>query len=105
MRSSAAEAGLHLVGNAETAMRADDVIDDLKILGRRRDRPAHTLDRFGDETRNLTGRLVANEFFNVARTLHVAARILEAVWASVAVTGCRMLHAHCRVCLEFPVTV
>ena len=43
--AGAAEAGLHLIGDAQAAMLADDVVDDLEILRRRRHRSADALNR------------------------------------------------------------
>ena len=57
----AAEAGLHLVGDAQPAVLADDVVDDLEILRRRRDGAADALDRLGDEAGDLAASLVADQ--------------------------------------------
>ena len=45
----AAETRLHFVGNAQSAVPADDVIDDLVVFRRRRNGAAGALNRFGDE--------------------------------------------------------
>ena len=71
---------------------ADDVVDDLEILRRRRDRAADALNRLADEAGDLAGRFVVDDVLDVVGTLQAATRILQAVGAAVAVRRQRVLH-------------
>src|ERR1700728_3972941 len=57
-RARAAEARLHLVGDTQPAVLANDIVDDLEILARRSDRPTNPLDRLGNEAGDLARRLI-----------------------------------------------
>ena len=74
MLAGAAEAGLHFVGDAQAAVLADDVVDDLEIFRRRRDGSADALDRFADEAGDFARRFVADQIFDVVGAFDVAAR-------------------------------
>src|SRR5262249_59907602 len=71
-RPGPAEAGLDLVRDAESAVLADDLVDELEVLARRRDGPADPLDRLGDEARDLPRRLALDQGLHVPRALPVA---------------------------------
>src|SRR5262249_28489374 len=101
-RPGPAESGLDLIRDAEPAVSADDLVDDLEVFARRHDGPADPLDRLGDEAGHLAGSLVADQVRDVPRTFDVAARILQAEGAAVAVAGRGVLHAFRRARLEFP---
>src|SRR5262249_22590608 len=102
VRARSAETGLHLVGNAKTAVPTNDVVDDPEILRRRRHRAAHALDRLADEAGDLARGLVADQFFHVAGALHVATRVLQAIRAAVAVARRGVLDVDRRIALELP---
>ena len=65
----ASEAGLHFVGDAETAVLARDLVRFAQVIPRAVRRAADSLNRLGDERRDLARRRVANEFADVVGTL------------------------------------
>ncbi len=86
--AGAAEAGLHFVGDAQAAVLADDVVDDLEIFRRRRDGAADALDRFADEAGDLAGAFRTGS--RSRRRGHTSASqtgIFQTVRAAVAVAG------------------
>src|SRR5262249_32975240 len=89
-------------GDAQAAVLAHDVVDDLEVLRWRRDRPADALDRLADETGDLAGGLVADHVLDVAGALDVAAGVGQAEGAAVAVAGRGVLDVERRVALELP---
>ncbi len=90
--AGAAEAALHFVGDADAAVLADDVVDDLEKFLRRRDRAADALNRLADEAGDLAWRLVLDDILDVVRALHAAGWILEPERAAIAIAGQRVVH-------------
>ena len=101
----AAEPALHFVGDAQAAVLADDVVDDLEILrgGRRVHDAADALNRLGDEAGDLARRLVLDDLLHFLRTLQVAGGILQPERAAVAVARRGVVHVVGRVGGEPPV--
>ena len=71
----------------------DDVVDNLEILPRRRDRPADTLNRLGDEASDFAGCLVADQVLDVTGTLDVATGYSRPIGAAIAIAGRRVFDA------------
>src|SRR5262249_32953717 len=96
------ERGLNFVGDTQPAVPANDVVDDLEILLRRCHDPADALNRLADKTGDLAGRLEADQVFDVAGALDVAARVFEVVRATVPVARFRVFDVDRRIALDLP---
>src|SRR5690606_21271604 len=82
LRSRAAKARLHFVGDTQSAVAADDVVNDAKILRRRCDCSADALDRLGNEAGDLAARFVLDHVLYIVSTLHPAAWVFQSVGAT-----------------------
>ena len=71
-RPRPAKASLHLVGYTQTTVLADDIVNDLEILGRRSHRSAYALDRLGNEAGNFAWRLILDQIFDITGTFDIA---------------------------------
>src|SRR4051812_35800294 len=105
MMAGATETALHFVGDADSAMLADDVVDDLEEFFGWSYHTANTLNWLADEAGDLTRRFVLNDVLNVLGAFHAARRVLEAEWAAVAVAGHCVVNVRAVVAFELPIAM
>ena len=101
LSTRATKAGLHLIGDKESAVFLHDAHRDLKIALRRHHKSANTLDGLGQEARDLSGGCVLDEVLNVLRTGHSTGVRGQAEVAAVAVRSMSVLHTS-NLCRQHP---
>ncbi len=94
--AGATPAGLDFIADEDAAVIADDLLNDLEILLRRRDVSAHTLDGLRDETGDAAAGGGADEILHVLRASDFATGISQTERTTIAVRVDRMDHARLR---------
>src|SRR5262249_7982511 len=96
LSAGASPPGLHFVADEDPAVIPHDLLHDLEVLLRRRDKPAHSLDRLGSESGDPPGGRRADQLLHILRAPYFAIRILQPKWTAVAVRIVRVHHARHR---------
>ena len=102
MRAGAPEAGLHFIGNANTAGAANVFVNMFEVTIRKNDTAADALNGFGDKGADLTRSGEVEKILHISRVVFSSIDIVAPPQSAIGVSHDGMMHAETVRHIKFP---